>query len=371
VTTPKLAILVSFSGQGGVERMISQLATAFVELGIEVDLLLVKAKGPFCAALPPEARQIPLRTRHTATSVWEVARYLRRERPTALLAVKHRAIIAALRARSLSGVQVPIAGRLGTTVSAALAAKSVWRRTLWYRAMKQYYPQLDGIIPVSEGVAADIHQITGLPWERLTVIRNPVITSSLMDAAGQPVDHPWLQNPEYPVIMGAGRLTEQKDFPTLISAFAAVRRVRPARLIILGDGQDRDALLALAQQQGVLDDIALPGFQLNPYAWLSKANVYVLSSRWEGSPNSLTEAMALGTPVVATDCPSGPRELLDGGRIAPLVAMGDVPALADAIIKQLDAPTPGVILQDAVKAYHAHTSAKHYLHTLGMPCPQG
>ncbi len=119
------------------------------------------------------------------------------------------------------------------------------------------------------------------------------------------------------MVLGVGRLTEQKDFPTLLRAFAEVATRRDARLIILGEGQLRETLLEQAQQLGIADKVAFPGFTDNPWAWMHRAAVFVLSSRWEGSPNTLTEALALGTPVVSTDCPSGPRELLSGGEHCP------------------------------------------------------
>lgn len=368
-TRKKLAILVSFSGQGGVERMIANLSHALIDEGIDLDILLIKHRGPHVKALPETARLIPLRARHSGTSVFEVARYLRRERPDALLAVKHRGILAAVRARALARTDTPIAGRLGTTVSAALADASSLRRSMWFRAMRKAYPALRSVIAVSQGVADDIHGITGIAQPPLRVIRNPVITDALMRAAEAPVDHPFLPTTSErsePVIVGAGRLTRQKDFATLLSAFAQVNQTRPARLLILGDGGDRDALLAQAQALGISDRVDLPGFQANPWSWMKRADVFVLSSRWEGSPNSLTEAMALGVPVVSTDCPSGPTELLAGGAVAPLVPMGDVDALAQGILKQLNQPTPTEVLQQAVAEYHARTSARAYMEALGL-----
>ena len=237
MTRPKLAILVSFSGQGGVERMIANLCQALVNAPIDLDVLLIKAQGPYVDSLPDSANIISLRARHSLTSVWEVARYLKRERPDALLAIKHRGILAALRARQLARTDTPISGRIGTTVSAALANKSSRRRQRWYRAMRKHYPKLEKLIAVSQGVAEDVLDITGMNESRVTVVRNPTITPDMLMAATEPVEHPWLSpdNP-VPVIMGVGRLTEQKDFATLISAFAKVRSQQEARLVILGDG---------------------------------------------------------------------------------------------------------------------------------------
>ena len=366
VMRPKLAILVSFSGQGGVERMIANLSQSLAMAPIDLDILLIKAKGPHVAALPDNANVIHLRARHTATSIFEVARYLRREKPDALLAVKHRGIIAALQARTLARTSTPISGRLGTTVSAALASKSPRRRARWFSTMRRYYPKLHQLIAVSQGVADDVITITGMSDTQVTVVRNPTVTPAMLSNATLPVEHPWFAENAPPVVLGVGRLTEQKDFPTLLRAFSEVVTRRDARLIILGEGQLRETLLEQAQQLGIADKMALPGFSDNPWAWMHRAAVFVLSSRWEGSPNTLTEALALGTPVVSTDCPSGPRELLSGGDIAPLVPMGDVAALSEAILSTLSNPPEAATLIHAVKDYHQDVSAGRYLDALGL-----
>jgi glycosyltransferase involved in cell wall biosynthesis len=361
-----IAVFLSFSGEGGVERMVLNLAAGFVQAGHAVDLVVAKARGGHLRSLPPGVNLVRLNARHTFTSLFALAGYLRRRRPRALLAAKDRAIRTALLARRLSGVPVRLAGRLGTTVSAALEGAHPLRRGLWYLGMRAFYRHADAIVAVSEGVAEDLAAITGLGPERIRVIRNPVITPELGLQAAEALDHPWFAPGGPPVVLGIGRLTRQKDFPTLIRAFARVRRVRPARLVILGEGRDREALSGLAEAEGVAGDFALPGFQPNPYAWLGRAALFVLSSRWEGSPNALTEAMALGVPVVATDCRSGPRELLDGGRHAPLVPVGDVEALAAAMTRMLDQPADREALRAAVQDYRLETSARQYLEALGL-----
>ena len=361
-----VAIFVSFSGQGGVERMITNLAGGMAAQGVAVDLVLAKAAGAHLADMPEGVRVVKLRSRHTFTSLFALARYLRGERPSAVLAAKDRAIRTAVLARWLAGVRPRLVGRLGTTVSAALAGKGRLRRGLWYLGMRWFYRPVDCIVAVSQGVADDVSAITGLPAERITVVRNPVVGPRLVELAGAPLAHPWFQPGELPVLLGAGRLTAQKDFPTLLRAFARVRERQPCRLVILGEGRQGGELQALAARLGVADDVAFPGFTDNPYAYMARATVFVLSSVWEGSPNVLTEAMALGTAVVATDCPSGPREILDGGRYGPLVPMGDAPALAAAILDVLRNPPDGAMLKHAVADYSVERSAARYLQTLGL-----
>lgn len=230
--------------------------------------------------------------------------------------------------------------------------------------MRRIYQRVDRVIAVSDGVAADTCAATQLPADRITVVRNPVVSKALTAQAATACPHPWPDEGSTPVIIGIGRLTAQKDFETLIRAFAKIREQRDCRLLILGDGPEREALRQLIATLGLDENIELAGFVDNAAAALSRADLFVLSSRWEGSPNALTEALALGTPVVATDCPSGPAETLDNGRIAPLVPVGDVEALARAMGETLDAPPSAAALQAAVADYDVATSTRAYLEVL-------
>lgn len=362
-----VALFLSFSGHGGVERMVTNLAGGLARRGLRVDLVLARTEGGHVGAWPEGVRVVPLGTRHTHSALPALIAYLRRDRPVAMLAAKDRAIRVAVVARRLAGVPLRLVGRLGTTVTAALADRSGLTRSLWYLGMRSFYPRLDALVAVSEGVAADVRAITGLPAERVVVVRNPVITPELARlAAGEPGQWAPAGGLDTPVILGMGRLTRQKDFPTLLRAFARVRRERPCRLVILGEGRDRGELAELARSLGVEADVVLPGFVANPYPDLAAADVFVLSSAWEGSPNALTEAMALGTPVVATDCPSGPREILQGGAVAPLIAVGDEAGMAEAIQAQLEHPTSAERLREAVREYHVDVSAGAYAQVLGV-----
>jgi glycosyltransferase involved in cell wall biosynthesis len=363
----KLAVLISFSGEGGVERMVTNLVVEFArQPDLKVDLVLLRDDSRHLRSLPDNVNIVRLGVRHSGLSVPAIARYLLRERPDAMLAAKDRAGRAALQARRLIGVSTRIVIRLGTTLSEAMQHKSALSRWLRYWPIRRAYPRVDAIVAVSQGVADDVAEISGLSPERIRVIRNPVITPEFARLAAEPLDHAWFASGQPPVVLGVGRLTRQKDFASLIRAFAQVRRQRPLRLIILGEGRDQDMLLQLAADEGVAADVALPGFQANPYAWLAHASLFVLSSRWEGSPNALTEAMAVGVPVVSTDCRSGPRELLDGGRYAPLVPVGDVDALAAAMLNMLDAPPDPETLKAAVDEYRSEISARRYLDVLGL-----
>ncbi len=364
---PRLGILISFSGAGGVERMVLNLVEEFVRRGYRIDLLLIRAEGEHLRKLPKGVNVIRLGVQHTLASVLPLARWLRQNRPPVLLVAKDRAGRAALWARRIAAVDTRIAIRLGTNLSAALAGRGWLRRVTRTLPMRWSYRMAERVIAVSHGVAEDTARVTGLSPDRISVAHNPVITPRLLALAEEVVDHAWFAEGEIPVILGAGRLTRQKDFPTLIRAFARARAARPCRLIILGDGGQREELLALAAELDVASDVELPGFTANPYAWMRAADLFVLSSRWEGSPNVLTEAMACGTPVVASDCPSGPRETLQDGRFGSLVPVADADALGQAILDTLAAPPDTETLKEAVANFAVARSADEYLNILGLP----
>jgi glycosyltransferase involved in cell wall biosynthesis len=215
--------------------------------------------------------------------------------------------------------------------------------------MRWAYRQADAIIAVSEGVADDLANILNLPREGIDVVYNPVVTPGLEALAAAPIDHPWLAKGSPPVILAAGRLTAPKDYPTLLHAFAKVRTKHDYRLVILGEGELRPLLETMVDTLGIGDSVLLPGFAENPFAWMRRASLFVLSSAWEGLPNVLIQAMACGTPVVSTDCPSGPREILEGGKWGALVPVGDRDALAEEIISNLSSRNS---IRAVSRAYH-------------------
>jgi glycosyltransferase involved in cell wall biosynthesis len=365
----RIAVLASFSGEGGVERMVMNLVREFARRDIAVDLLTIRAASAHFQGLPANVRWIPLDAGHALSSIPELVRYFRRDPPQALLVAKDRAARAALAARRISGVPVRVVVRLGTNLLTSMEGKSAIARWLRLAPMKFLYRDVDRVIAVSQGVADDARKVTGLPTSRIEVIRNPVITAALARQAAAPCPHPWLEGPQrqaHPVILGAGRLGTQKGFDILLQAFATMTGGRPARLIILGEGNHRRDLEDLARELKVADRVLMPGFRSDFYAWLARADLFALSSRWEGSPNVLTEALALGIPSVSTDCPSGPREILDNGRYGPLVPVDDADQLSRAMEHTLETPPRADQLKNAVAEYTAETSAERYLHALGV-----
>jgi glycosyltransferase involved in cell wall biosynthesis len=327
----RLAIFLPSLAGGGAERAMVNLAHGFADRGCAVDVVLAQAKGPYLSEVREPVRIVDLNASRGLTSIPALARYLRRERPVAMISALDFANIIALWARRLAGSRTRVLVNEQNTISRSARNSARRRQRLVPYLVKLFYPWADYVVGNSQGVAKDLSQTTGLPRERIDMLYNPVVTPDLRGKVGQPLDHPWFNDGQPPVVLAVGRLTKQKDFPTLIRAFAQARRNRPARLLILGEGPDRPALEALVKQLGLDEDVAMPGFVENPYAYMSRASLYVLSSRWEGLPTVLIEALFCGPPIVAADCPSGPREILAGGRHGELVPVGDEAALARAI----------------------------------------
>jgi glycosyltransferase involved in cell wall biosynthesis len=367
----KVSILVSFSGKGGVERMIANLCHGFLAHGYSVDLLLIKARGPHMTMIPPEVNIIRLGSQHAILCLWSLMCYFRAQRPPALLVTKHRAKSVALLARMLSGVDTRIVLRISTHVSRALSGKGWLHRMAYQLPLRWLYPRADVIVAVSDGVARDIGKVAGVSPERVRVIPNPVIVPGMAEKAALPVEHRWFVEKTLPVVLGIGRLAPEKDFATLLRAFAEVRARTDCRLVILGEGRERKSLENLAEELEIVEHISLPGFVANPYAYLARADVFVLSSLYEGSPNALTEAMALGTPVVATDCRSGPREITRNGVYGKLVPVRDSHAMAQAVLETLQALHDPARLRAAVAEYAAEVSAYRFLDALGLESDTG
>ena len=361
--TRRVAIFLPSLRGGGAERVMVNLARGFVERGLQVDLVLAKAEGPYLSQVPQSVRVVDLKSKRVLYSLPGLVRYLRRERPKALLYAMDHANVVALWAKKLARVPTRVVVSVHSTISIATKRAKNMRGRMMPLFIRKFYPWADAVVAVSKGVAEDLLKIAGLPKEKIRVIYNPVITPDLLTKAEEPVDHPWFRPGEPPVILGIGRLTEAKDFPTLIRAFALVRKERPARLMILGEGEERPKLEALVRELGLEKDVALPGFVDNPYKYMKRAAVFVLSSRWEGLPTVLIEALALGMPVVSTDCPSGPREILNGGRWGRLVAVGDVGSMAKAIEETLARPV-SQMAQGALSSFELATVIDRYLNVL-------
>lgn len=334
MTTDLAIYLPSLTG-GGAERIMVTLANEVAQKGYAVDLVVALAEGPFLEDVSPKVRVVDLKSKRVLTSLPGLVRYLRRERPKSMLSAMNHANVIAVFARILAGRETRLLVSEHNTLSFPRTDKDPWQAGIVLSLIGRTYPWADGVIAVSEGVRDDLVRLYALSPDKVHAIHNPIVTKELPEKAREPVDHPWFQEDAPPVILGVGRLTEQKGFATLIRALRRVRQHTECRLVILGEGELRDELQALIDELGLREHVLLPGFVKNPFAWMAHADLFVLSSGWEGFGNVLVEAMACGTPVVSTDCLSGPSEILENGKWGHLVPVGDPEGMALAILDTL------------------------------------
>jgi glycosyltransferase involved in cell wall biosynthesis len=332
----RLAIFVPTLQYGGVERVMLNLAAGFAQRGFKVDLVAADARGHLRKNVPERVRVFDLTSSRVLTSLPGLVKYLRRRRPAALIAAMDHSSVVALWARALAGTQTRIIVTAHVNISGVVSNSSRFRVQLLPLFMRYFYPWADEIVAVSKGVAKDLAIRAHVPRERIKVIYNPALNGEFFERAKESVPHPWFSPEQRPVILGVGRLAIEKGFDVLIRAFARVRQQRLARLMILGEGDQRANLEALSRELGVEEDVCLAGYQENPYAYMARANVFALASHHEGFGLVLVEALALGLPVVSTDCESGPREILKDGCYGDLVPVASVESLASAILSRLD-----------------------------------
>ncbi|NJR50923.1 MAG: glycosyltransferase [Leptolyngbyaceae cyanobacterium CSU_1_3] len=351
---------------GGAEKAMLHLAQGLAERGLRTDLVLAEAAGDYLQQVSPDVRLVDLHSKFPVilSKTFALQKYLQREQPSVLISALD-IVSSSLWAKWSSRVPTRVVMCVQTYLSEQFRNdESNTLKKLRPQLVRWLYPRSDELVAASKGTAEDLALITDLPLERIRVIYNPVVTPEVLEKSQEPIAHPWFLPGEPPVILGVGRLVNQKDFFNLIKAFAQVRRARSARLMILGEGEQRSQLEQLARELKLDNDIALPGFVENPYAYMAKASVFALSSKYEGFGNVVAEAMATGTPVVSTDCPSGPAEILDYGHYGQLVAIGDSNALAQAILETLDNPINAEVLKRRSQAFSTDRVVDQYLEVL-------
>lgn len=363
IRRPDVAIFISSLRGGGAERVMTTLANEIAARELHVDLLLTRAEGPYLSLVSEAVRVIDFRKRRPALALGPLVRYLRKEQPRALLSALDHTNLIAVAARQLSGVQTRhiVSQRNNASIRPSLWNGAKDLPNYWLLGVG--YRRSDGVIAVSDGVADSLTRHHGVPRSLIHVIYNPVVIPESSPNTDTP--HPWMAMPNLPVVLGAGEFITQKGFDTLVEAFDVVRHHQQARLVILGEGQRRPELRRLVAQLGLDDHVLLPGFVKDPWAWMRRAAVFALSSRWEGLPNVLLEAMACGTPVVSTNCPSGPAEILEDGRWGRLVPVDDPAAMARAILETLNDPQNPPVVKRAAD-FDLKSAADRYLEILGI-----
>lgn len=349
---------------GGAERVMLTLGEALTKEGYLVDLVLAQVEGSYLREIPKKIQIVDLKSPRILLSFPALIGYLRQKRPKAIISAMNHANLIALLAKRFAKVETKVV----VTVHNCLSLESQESPSIKTKVIpffiNSFYPWADAIVAVSKGVADDLAKTTSFPRQLIEVIYNPVVTPKLLTKAQEPVNHPWFNTGELPVILGVGRLTKQKDFSTLIKAFAIVKQNLAARLVILGEGEERSILQGLVEEFKLEKVVNMPGFVDNPYAYMSKAAVMVLSSAWEGFGMVIAEAMACGTPVVSTNCQSGPAEILEDGKYGKLVEVGDVEDLAQAILNTVKHPLDVNSLQTRALTFSVENSVNQYLYLL-------
>ena len=339
-TLPRIPIKIAFFMRclmgGGGERVAVNLANTFARLGYPVDMVLATWSGTFTNHLRDEIQRVDLQCGHLWQSLPRLIGYLRDRQPDVLISGLHYPNEIAILAKHLSRSQTRVIVVEHNTLSVESVRAPQRSAQLTPLSSRLLYPFADRIVAVSDGVARDLVKTAKLLPQKISTIYNPIIEESFDPKAIQPAGHPWFDDPSIPVVVGIGRLMEQKDFLTLLKAVQSVNDSRSVRLLILGEGNQRSCLKNYIQRHHLSESIQLLGFISEPLCYLKQASVFVLSSQWEGFGNVLVEAMAMGVPVISTDCPHGPREILNGGEFGHLVPVGDPQAIAQAIIKVLD-----------------------------------
>lgn len=361
----KIAILTPFlhreGGHGGITTWLLNVAPELNRRGHEVEVLI---SAPAHRALEHARLDKTIKIRNLGNKKYSLYRnlfsYFRQQRPDIVLSAGYRYNTAIAYALPLSRAKTKWVMTIRENLSLAVGNmrwQERWQRTATIRLCLSV---ADKVIGVSSDLTRDMVENWGLKSDKAGAIHNAVVDDRVVEKGGENVDHPFFTSGEK-VLVAIGRLENQKDYPTLFNAFADLVKTDPARLIILGEGSLRDALQKLIDQMGISDRIALAGFTKNPFSYMRQADGVVMSSIWEGFGNVLAEALAQGTPIVSTDCPSGPAEILDGGKFGPLVPVGDVPALTEGMRKVLNDPLPESTLKSRAQAFSVSARVSDYI----------
>nr|WP_294545246.1 glycosyltransferase [uncultured Rhodopila sp.] len=330
-----VAIYIHDLSPGGVERQSLVLARELRGRDVDVSLVVHQLRGELIPLLPEGIPVVNLDSQRTLQDVLLLRRYLRAEHPSVFVANVDHNNVAASMAHALAGSGTKLVICQHNPLSSGYHATVNWKHRVvpWcYGALSGY---IDHAVAVSDGIANELIRHAGLPAAKVSTISNAVIGEDFQSRAAEPVTHPWLANRDRPVFVTAGRLVEMKDHRTLLRAFALHVRHHPARLMVLGTGPMLDALRGEASRLGIAGDVDFAGFVPNPLPYMRAADAFVLSSRSEGFGNVLIEAMGCGTPIVSTDCPYGPADILARGRYGLLVPMQDPEALASGFSRVL------------------------------------
>lgn len=358
MTNSKIAILIPSLQIGGVQRWALNISRELASRGYETHLVLVNALGPFVELVDPQVRLVNLGASRALAVLPRLIRYLNQDQPSVLVSAQTHINIIALWAAALSKCRPRVIVSERHHLSAAkVSARLGDRIAIWLA--RYFYPRSFAVVAVSHGVAHDLSRYAGIPREHIVVVYNPVVPPPT--ASDTLPLLPWPDRDQYELVLAVGRLEVQKDFGTLLSAFNLIRKQRNVRLLILGNGSCREQLEQQIVEMGLEATVSLPGIAEDPFPYFRVAHLFVLSSRWEGFPNVLAEALVSGVSIVSTDCPAGPSELLGGGKFGFLVPVGDSQRMADAMLQALQNPLDRDVLSKRAEDFSIKRSVDEYV----------
>lgn len=347
----KISFLLASFEEGGVEKVTINLALGLIEKGYQVEFVCFQKKGAFLEDIPPNIPIYDLKINRAIEGIPKLIKYFKKNLPDIFVSAKHYINVITIVAKKLAFVK--------TKVVVAGHGMYFQETSVLARMMRTLYKQADAVVAVSQGVAKNISTITGLFEEKISVIHNPVISHEFLKKYQTSV--PIAKDSTEKMIVSVGRFSPEKDYLTLLKAFKQVTEHLPVRLVLVGDGPERHILERYINENNLDTHVDLPGFQTNPIPYLLSADVFVLSSVTEGLPTVLIESLYCGTPIVSTDCPSGPDEILEGGRYGVLVNVGDSDEMANEIIRVLNGEKSFPILKERAKDFTSEKALQHYI----------
>lgn len=358
----KVLLFIRSMHGGGAQRAMIRYANALTNKGCAVFAVTLDPNGAFSDELHTDVVVIPLRAKRIIFCIPQLVGVIRSIKPDVMMVTEPACNIALIIANLLSFTKSRLLIREGLFPSIAVKDSPYIQTRIAYRLAPFLYKKADVIVGIASELVEDLATFLYLPINRITLIPiNPVVTPLLQNMAAEGSEHPWLVSKDTPIILGVGRLEEQKDFSTLISAFCLVRNNIECKLLIIGEGSLRKDLARQINASAYASDIELMGFSPNPFQYMTHSDVLVLSSRYEGLPNTLIEALACGVPVVSTNCKSGPKDILDDGKYGLLVPVGDSGAMAQAIVDTLKKPIGRDVLKKRGNLYTLENSINAYL----------
>lgn len=349
---------------GGAERAVLAVANGFAMRGISVDLVLGMAIGPYIIEVDSVVNVVSLNTQGRLRTIWRLMRYLQRNRPAVIMSAMDLPNVQTVLASRLAGFKGRLIVSQRAVINAIYRNSSFFTRVAYLIGIRFTYPLASMIVSNSDSATQELVKGFGIAADRVVTINNQIDSGRIDRLAKEDLTFPWNDENKVPLLIAVGSLTARKDMATVIRAFALVRTSRPARLVILGEGTQRGNLEALIIELGISDYVRLLGFDVNPYKWISKADILVSASRAEGFPNVIAEALALGKQVVATNCPGDTSKLLGVGQWGRLVGVGDAREMASAICDCLSVPIKSDLLKSRAKDFSPERTVDAYLAVL-------